>query len=109
MPEVFHWQALYGPRTGNQAYGGTVNFRNGLTDAGLQEYLRASQMWHGLYRDPVQTAAKGTRQDRTANKHDREGSKADALDTPLAKRIAYRKALLRHRRRWTMEEAAAAL
>ena len=33
----------------------------------------------------------------------------DALDTPLAKRIAYRKAPLRHRRRWTMEEAAAGL
>lgn len=35
MPEVFHWQASHGPRTGNQAYGGTVNFCNGLTNAGL--------------------------------------------------------------------------
>lgn len=57
MPEAFHWQASHAPRTGNSVYGGTVNFRAGLTDAGLQEYLSASQMWHSLCRDPFPVAA----------------------------------------------------
>ncbi|KAF1980588.1 hypothetical protein K402DRAFT_458610 [Aulographum hederae CBS 113979] len=38
MPEVFHWQASHNPRTGNAIYGGTVNFGQGLTDVGLQDY-----------------------------------------------------------------------
>ena len=42
MSEAFHWQASHNPRTGNAVYGGTVNFRQGLTDAGLQEYLSTS-------------------------------------------------------------------
>ncbi|KAF2414876.1 hypothetical protein EJ08DRAFT_201580 [Tothia fuscella] len=44
MPEALYWQASHAPRTGNSVYGGTVNFKAGLTDAGLQEYLRASQI-----------------------------------------------------------------
>jgi hypothetical protein len=53
MPEVFHYQATHAPRTGNQVYGGTVNFKDGLTDAGLQQYLQASQMWHRLCSAPI--------------------------------------------------------
>ena len=43
LPEAVHWQASHTPRTGNQIYGGTVDFRQGLTDAGLQEYLLMSK------------------------------------------------------------------
>jgi superfamily II DNA helicase RecQ len=46
MADAFHWQASHNPSVGNRTYGGTVNFRGSLTDAGLQEYIRISQMWH---------------------------------------------------------------
>jgi hypothetical protein len=39
LPDVWHWAALYIPRTANQNYGLTVDFRQGLTDAALQEYF----------------------------------------------------------------------
>jgi hypothetical protein len=42
MSDALHWQASYTPRTGNRVYGGTVNFRSGLTDAGLQEFRHVS-------------------------------------------------------------------
>ncbi|KUL81288.1 hypothetical protein ZTR_09156, partial [Talaromyces verruculosus] len=52
MAAVFHYQAAHTPHTGNQVYGGTVNFRAGLTDAGLQEFRQASEAWHQLIRQP---------------------------------------------------------
>jgi hypothetical protein len=33
--DVWHWAVLYIPRTANQNYGLTVDFRQGLTDAAL--------------------------------------------------------------------------
>lgn len=53
LMEAMHWQASHTPHTGNRVYGGTVNFRAGLTDAGLQEFRQVSQLWHQLVRDPV--------------------------------------------------------
>jgi hypothetical protein len=53
MSDALHWQASHTPYTGNQVYGGTVNFRAGLTDAGLQEYRHISQLWHWFVRDPL--------------------------------------------------------
>lgn len=53
MPDALHWQASHTPRTGNRVYGGTVNFRGGLTDAGLQEFRHVSQLWHRFVRDPL--------------------------------------------------------
>jgi superfamily II DNA helicase RecQ len=53
MSAALHWQASHTPHTGNRVYGGTVNFRAGLTDAGLQEYRHVSQLWHRLVRDPL--------------------------------------------------------
>ena len=52
IPDAVHRQATHSVRTGNRNYGGTVNYDGGLTDAGLQEYLRASQMWHSLTQIP---------------------------------------------------------
>jgi hypothetical protein len=46
---AFHWQASHTPRTGNRAYGGTINFQGGLTDGGLQEF-RNSRNSTGLVR-----------------------------------------------------------
>ena len=112
MPNVFHYQAAHTPRTGNQVYGGTINFREGLTDAGLQEYLRASQMWHQLCRDPVQTSYRpaplGTSSSSFSSRpgHRRMLSSAE---TPLPKRIALGQAPLRHHRRWPAEEGFRAL
>lgn len=59
MSDALHWQASHTPRTGNRAYGGTVNFRGGLTDAGLQEFRHISQVWHRFVRSPLdfQTAS----------------------------------------------------
>lgn len=53
MSDALHWQASHTPRTGNRAYGGTVNFRGGLTDAGLQEFRHISQVWHQFVRNPT--------------------------------------------------------
>ena len=53
MSDALHWQASHTPRTGNRAYGGTVNFRGGLTDAGLQEFRHISQVWHRFVRNPI--------------------------------------------------------
>lgn len=103
IPNAFHWQAAHTPRTGNQIYGGTINFREGLTDAGVQEYLRASQMWHGLCRDPVLTTPlrPTTHQVPSHTAHRRMLS---AAESPLPKKIARRQAPLRHHRRWTTED-----
>jgi superfamily II DNA helicase RecQ len=102
MPDAFHWQAAHTPRTGNQAYGGTVNFRQGLTDAALQEYLHISQMWHRFL--AVRT---------DAAKHGRQQSDGPSggRQAPLAKRIACRRdaGWRRCRRNWSMAEARVAL
>jgi hypothetical protein len=39
LPDAWHWAASHTPRTANQNYGLTVNFRQGLTDTALQEYF----------------------------------------------------------------------
>ncbi|KAK3064884.1 hypothetical protein LTS18_003047, partial [Coniosporium uncinatum] len=149
MSEALHWQASHNPRTGNANYGGTVNFREGLTDAGLHEYLRASQMWHGLCRrvrtteialqTPVETAlqtpvetvtqtpartttrtparmtaqtpARTTAQtpaSATSGKHARQES-VGLVESPLAKRLAFRRGPQGCRRTWTMDQATSVL
>jgi hypothetical protein len=54
MSDVFHWQAGHTPNTGNRIYGGTVSFRGGLTDAGLQQFRFVSELWHQFVRNPIQ-------------------------------------------------------
>jgi hypothetical protein len=104
MPEAFHWQASHNPRTGNAVYGGTVNFRQGLTDAGLQEYLSTSQMWHSLFKQP------GTAIQRAgASKHARQESKEEH-GLALAKRLAFRKGVQQGcQRTWSAAQALTVL
>jgi superfamily II DNA helicase RecQ len=99
MPEVFHLQASHTVRTGNRAYGGTINFNGGLTDAAVQEFIYASQVWHGFIMNDHKQAS--------GSKHDR--SKSTDLLGPLAKRIALRGAKQYCRRHWTMEETRVVL
>jgi len=89
MPEALHWQASHAPRTGNMVYGGTVDFKAGLTDAGLHEFRKASELWQGLWRETAQ-----------AQVRKRAG---DSLEG-LPKRLAAGKAR-RPRCVWTAEEA----
>ena len=110
---MVHRQSAHTVRTGNRNYGGTVNFNEGLTDAGLQEYLRASQMWHSLCRDPVTTSrtARTTNggessRDEGLSKHRRAPS---TLEVPLPKRLMSRQAPPRHLRSWTIEQGLAVL
>lgn len=128
LPDVFHFQAAHHPRTGNQSYGGTVNFQSGLTDSGLRAYLRASQWWHRLITHPPQACTASYRTtypvaglaalplpptsffpspSLTSIKH-RRASSSQAL-LPLPKRLALRQTPLRHRRRWTLPDAQQAL
>ena len=44
LPASFHAQAVHSVRTGNRAYGGSINFSSSLTDAGLQVYLWTSNL-----------------------------------------------------------------
>jgi hypothetical protein len=100
MPEAFHWQASHTPRVGNQVYGGTVNFQGSLTDAGLQEYLHISQIWHKFLQDRPGPLL--------GSKHSRQQS--DGLhQVPLAKQIACREGPQQCRRSWSMGEAQVAL
>ncbi|KAF1980643.1 P-loop containing nucleoside triphosphate hydrolase protein [Aulographum hederae CBS 113979] len=103
MPDVFHWQASHKPATGNAMYGGTVNFGQGLTDAGIQDYRLCSQMWHSLCRDPAPTQGrKHARQEST------QGASGDG--NGLVKRLAFRRGSHRGCRRiWSMEEALTVL
>ncbi|ERF71905.1 hypothetical protein EPUS_09389 [Endocarpon pusillum Z07020] len=90
MADVFHHQAAHSVQTGNRAYGGTINFNSGLTDAGLQEYFRASRMWHQLCQPRPTT-------NPSITGHRRQAS---SLNPPLIKRVALRQQPRRHRRRW---------
>jgi hypothetical protein len=101
MPEALHWQASHTPITGNRAYGGTVNFRGGLTDAALQEYIRVSHMWHEFIKENKLNCQR--------IKHSRTTSGELLLQPPLAKRLAWRGMKQQCRRVWNMDEAREAL
>lgn len=131
MVDALHWQAGHTPRTGNRVYGGTVNFRAGLTDAGLQEYRHVSQLWHQFVRDPIHFEPQATpvRTPRRPAQHTpwewdegtpsvanvpasssmastpskRRHSRIDV--TPIAERVIRRAAPTRSRRRWSMNQA----
>ena len=112
---AFHWQASHNPRTGNRAYGGTINFQGGLTDAGLQEFRRVSEIWHEFCRDPAgfvmggdhTSQARGPVLSQDWNErysHRRiSTTHVEPENLPLVQRLIRRKAPTR--RRWTMEQA----
>jgi hypothetical protein len=114
---AFHWQASHTPRTGNRAYGGTSNFQGGLTDAGLQEFRRVSEIWHEFCRDPAGFVMGGDNTSQTRgpvlsqdwNEHHPlplrriSTTRAEPEDLPLVQRLIRRKAPTR--RRWIMEQA----
>ena len=102
MPEALHWQASHNPRTGNAVYGGTVNFSRGLTDAGLQEYLYASQLWHSLCKHPLLAS-----KTQTGAKH----ARTESAETggSLRKRLALRKGHQGCQKIWTSEQAMTVL
>lgn len=97
MANVFHLQAAHSTNTGNRIYGGTINFEGGLTDAGLQEYFRASRLWHQLCRPQVLTSQAGQR--RTASSR-----LSQSINMPLTKRLAIRDQPARHRIRWGSDQ-----
>lgn len=129
MQDALHWQASHTPKIGNRVYGGTVNFRAGLTDAGLQEYRHVSQLWHQLVRDPVHfqqttpaasqqptvpqapgeprttasSAARGAVQDRSITPSKRP--RGEDGESPVIQRILRRGAPPQRRRRWLMDQA----
>lgn len=139
LTEAMHWQASHTPHTGNRVYGGSVNFRAGLTDAGLQEFRQVSQLWHQLVRDPLHfqpgasvttptprrmfpvVSTPTTPRPATTWEWDtrslRTGTPATPSkrrrsqepETPIARRVARRKAPARTRRRWRMDQALAVL
>lgn len=137
VPAVVHHQAAHAPRTGNQMYGGTINFKDGLTDAGLQQYLFASQVWHQLCeqpfggRDPApSTTPRRPAHGRTTGPvhptpplrsspltssslgpqtRKRGRAVSPSSPSPLAKRLAFRQTPSRHRLYWTDAAAQTAL
>jgi hypothetical protein len=48
LSDIWHWATLHTPRTANQNYNLTVDFRQGLTDAALQKYFNVCRQWHLL-------------------------------------------------------------
>ena len=112
MPNVFHHQAAHTPHTGNQAYGGSVNFRRGLTDAGLQEFLRASETWHVFLRDPVGfdrdlARAEAARRVRSIEQTRASVTSHTQVPLPLLRRMTLRGT--RATRKWVMSDAEAVL
>ena len=101
MPEALHQQASYTPVTRNRAYGRTINFRGGLTDAILQEFIRVSRIQHNyIHKD------EGKRQ---GLKHNRAKSGDLILQPPLAKRLAQRGTKQQYRRVQNINKAREAL
>ena len=105
LPDVFHHQSTHAPLRGNLSYGGTVNFNQGLTDAGLQEYHIASQLWHRLCRASPSSQTGQTGQ-TTSSRRRRANT---SLNPPLIKRVTIRQQPPRHKRRWGAAEVRLAL
>lgn len=101
MPVAFHWQASHTPRVGNRAYASRIDYQGGLTDQGVDEYIRISEMWQEFLLEGMQPLS--------ATKHMRGMSSEGGVNLPLLKRIAVRDVTQRYRRQWSMDEAKAVL
>ena len=81
-----------------------MNFCQGLTDAGLQEYLSTSQKWHSLFKEPDATVS-GAR----AGKHARQESREEH-SLALVKRLALKRGTKQGcQRTWSTEQALSVL
>lgn len=100
LPAAFHAQSTHGASTGNRAYGTTVNYSSGLTDAGLQTYLWASKLWWSLFEN--------TMEQKTSSKRERPVSMSAATPN-VVKRVAHHVRGPRHRRVWGSETVKMAL
>ena len=94
LPDAWHWAASHTPRTANQNYGLTVDFRQGLTDAALQEYFNVCRQWHLLVYPRLARGAAAAPPDREigggARKHTR--AQSSVTNISLVKRMALREA-----------------
>lgn len=97
MPEAFHWQASHTPKVGNWAYATRIDCQGGLTDQGVDEYIRITDMWQDLL-------ASDDRGVSSKKRHERSGSSESVLEMPLAKRIALRTGRPKCRTHWSMDE-----
>jgi hypothetical protein len=92
LPDAWHWAASHTPRTANQNYGLTVDFRQGLTDAVLQEYFNVCKQWHLLVYPRLVRDAAAALPDREiggdARKHTR--AQSNVINMSLIKRMALR-------------------
>lgn len=102
MADVFHVQATHSVRTGNRIYGGTINFERGLTDAGLQEYVKASRLWHQLCRPHMLRQQAGHRRQASTQP-------VQSVHAPLRQKLAHRERPTRHRLRWGTEQVQYAM
>jgi superfamily II DNA helicase RecQ len=102
LPVSFHAQAVHSTRTGNRAYGGSINFSSSLTDAGVQVYLWTSKLWWTLFERQVQESISGKRA-RSLSMSETPSSSS------LIKRVAHQTRTPRHLRRWGSETVAIAL
>ena len=120
LATAFHLQSSHTVRNGNQNYGGTVNFQNGLTDAALQEYVYASKLWHAFIRPPAPVTAGPDFdvpvREGSPRKRGRAEFESDAdLQEPLLERLAFRRRAIeraskpQQRKQWTPDEALVAL
>ena len=103
MLDVFHWQVFHTSHTGNQIYGGTVNFQHDLMDAGLQKFWWTSQLWHDLCTPELEKEEK--MQQCRSHKHQCENFILSLeLGQSLVKRVVFHKATPQHWQHWIMTE-----
>lgn len=102
MPDVFHLQAAHSAFTGRRIYGGATNYEGGLTDAALQEYFRASRLWHHLCRPQLTVS-------NTVHRRKADDRSSIAIDRPLLKRVALRQRPAQKIPCWSYEDVQFAL
>ena len=95
MLDTFHWQVSHTPHTGNQIYGDMVNFQHDLTNAGLQKFWWASQLWHGLC-TPELEKEEGMQWCRPCKHQHKNFILSLKLSQSLVKRVAFHKATPQH-------------
>jgi hypothetical protein len=107
LPDAWHWAASHTPRTANQNYGLTVDFRQGLTDAVLQEYFNVCRQWYLLVYPRLARGAAAAFLDREIGGGARKYTRAQSsvINMLLVKRMALREISQRFLRQWDLRDA----